>query len=180
MCIALNQPESGVPPEIMQWFAAVDRDRSGFISAKELQAALVNANGKNFSETACRLMIGMFDRDQSGTINAEEFGKLYGYVMEWLRIFHAYDRDQSGHIEESELSQALGQMGFRFTPEFISFLVARSDMANKKEISVDQFIVLCVQIQRFTEAFRSRDTQQQGVISIGFEDFLNVALSCSI
>lgn len=70
-------------------------------------------------------------------------------------------------------------MGFRFTPEFISFLVKRCDPREGK-ISVDNFIVLCVQIQRFTEAFKTRDTQQNGTVTIGFEDFLNVALSCSI
>lgn len=75
---------------------------------------------------------------------------------------------------------ALGQMGFRFTPNFIKFLVSKSDTKEHKEVSVDQFIVLCVQIQRFTEAFRSRDTQQNGTITINFEDFLTVALDCSI
>jgi len=35
--------------------------------------------------------------------------------------------------------------------------------------------ILCV-----TEAFRTRDMQQTGSITIGFEDFLGVALSCSI
>lgn len=70
-------------------------------------------------------------------------------------------------------------MGFRFTPDFINFLTKRSDPKEGK-VSVDQFIVLCVQIQRFTEAFRMRDTQQNGTVTIGFEDFLNVALSCSI
>lgn len=71
-------------------------------------------------------------------------------------------------------------MGFRFSPQFIQFLVAKNDPVNRKEISVDQFIVTCVQIQRFTEAFRVRDTEQKGVITIGFEDFLNVALTNSI
>lgn len=70
-------------------------------------------------------------------------------------------------------------MGFRFTPEFINFLVKKSDPQNNKEVSVDQFIVLCVQIQRFTEAFRQRDTQQNGTITIAFEDFLSVAIGCS-
>lgn len=70
-------------------------------------------------------------------------------------------------------------MGFRFTPEFINFLAKRSDPKDGK-ITVDHFIVMCVQIQRFTEAFRQRDTQQNGTITIGFEDFLNVALSCSV
>jgi hypothetical protein len=34
--------------------------RSGQIDAKELQRALVNGNWSNFSEEACRLMIGQF------------------------------------------------------------------------------------------------------------------------
>lgn len=74
---------------------------------------------------------------------------------------------------------ALSQMGFRFSPQFIQFLVSKSDPATHKEVSVDQFIVLCVQIQRFTEAFRVRDQQQNGTITISFEDFLGVALNCS-
>lgn len=69
-------------------------------------------------------------------------------------------------------------MGFRFTPEFIKFLVKNSESGGK--ISVDEFILLCVKIQRFTEAFKARDTQQNGTVTIGFEDFLNVALSCSL
>lgn len=74
---------------------------------------------------------------------------------------------------------ALTQMGFRFSPEFIRFLIVKSDPENHRIMSVDQFIVVCVQIQRFTEAFRQRDTERNGTISIAFEDFLNVALSCS-
>lgn len=70
-------------------------------------------------------------------------------------------------------------MGFRFSQQFIQFLIQMSDPANKREVSVDQFIVLCVKIQRFTDAFRQRDTQQQGVITINFEDFLGVALNCN-
>ncbi|RVE54874.1 hypothetical protein evm_000641 [Chilo suppressalis] len=168
-----------IAPQVQQWFRAVDKDQSGQISAIELKSALVNAQGKTFSETACNLMIGMFDKDRSGHINLEEFDKLYTYINQWLAVFKTYDTDQSGHIDEQELSKALSQMGFKFSPDFINFLAKRSDTKDGK-ISVDQFIVLCVQIQRFTEAFRVRDTQQNGTVTIGFEDFLNVALSCSI
>ncbi|XP_060800408.1 peflin isoform X2 [Amyelois transitella] len=169
----------GISPQVHQWFRAVDKDQSGFITSNELKIALVNAQGQSFSDTACNLMIGMFDKDRSGTINLDEFDKLYTYINQWLAVFKTYDVDQSGHIDEQELSKALSQMGFRFTPDFINFLSKRSDPRDGK-ISVDQFIVLCVQIQRFTEAFRVRDTQQNGTVTIGFEDFLNIALSCSI
>ncbi|KAK7791110.1 hypothetical protein R5R35_013686 [Gryllus longicercus] len=182
-----GQPGSGYPggqpgvgPEVQQWFAAVDRDRSGRICASELQAALVNGHGKNFSETACRLMIGMFDHDKSGTIDVQEFQMLYNYINQWLATFRSYDKDGSGNVEEHELSQALHQMGFRFSPQFVKFLIEKSDTQNHKYMSVDQFIVTCVQIQRFTEAFRTRDKEMKGIISISFEDFLGVALSCNI
>lgn len=172
-------PPTGVSPEVQRMFDTIDQDRSGKINAKELQAALINGKGQKFSDTVCSLMIGMFDLDKSGTIDINEFEKLFAYINQWLSVFKTYDRDQSGHIEEAELYQALSQMGFRFSQEFIQFLVAKCDPATKKEVSVDQFILLCVQIQRFTDAFRQRDTEQKGVITITFEDFLTVALSAS-
>lgn len=119
----------------------------------------------------------MFDADRSGTIDVFEFDKLFNYINQWLQCFKAYDRDNSGAIEEAELSQAFTQMGFRFSQQFIQFLIAANDPQNRREISVDQFIVICVKIQRLTDAFRQRDTQQQGVITIGFEDFLGLALN---
>lgn len=169
----------GVNPEIQRIFGQVDRDRSGKINAEELKSALVNGRGENFSDQACKLMIGMFDQDQSGTIDLNEFDKLYAYINQWLAAFKAYDKDGSGHIDENELAQAFQQMGFRFTQDFVRFLVGKSDPKNKREISVDQFIVTCVQVQRFTEAFRQRDSEQKGMIQISFEDFITVALSCS-
>ncbi|XP_037954792.1 peflin [Teleopsis dalmanni] len=168
-----------VSPQAQQWFSMVDRDRSGKINSAELQAALVNGRGENFSDNACKLMISMFDSDASGTIDIFEFEKLYNYINQWLTTFKTYDRDGSGHIDSNELTQAFSQMGFRFSQEFIDFLVKKCDPATHKEVSVDQFIVLCVQVQRFTEAFRQRDTQQNGTITIGFEDFLTVAIGCS-
>lgn len=176
---AFAPQNADVSQDVQRWFAMVDRDRSGKINAPELKVALVNGKGENFSEHCCRLMIGMFDKDASGTIDIYEFEKLYNYINQWLAVFKTYDRDQSGYIDEPELTQALTQMGFRFSPEFINFLIKKSDPSTKKSISVDQFIVLCVQIQRFTEAFRVRDAQQSGTISIGFEDFLGIALGCS-
>ncbi|XP_036139672.1 peflin isoform X3 [Monomorium pharaonis] len=159
---------SGINPEVQQWFAAVDKDGSGRITATELQSALANGQG------------GMFDKEKNGTINITEFQALYNYINAWLGVFRGFDHDNSGNIQENELSTALTQMGYKLSPEFIQFLIKKSDLRGHKSITVDQFIVLCVQIQRFTEAFRTRDADQTGTITIGFEDFLGVALSCSI
>lgn len=47
-----------IDPQVQQWFMAVDADRSGRISAHELQQALVNGNWSHFNPETCRLMIG--------------------------------------------------------------------------------------------------------------------------
>lgn len=82
-------------------------------------------------------------------------------------------------IENIHLSHvfciAFTQMGFNFSPNFTKQLTGRSQ--DHKEVTVDEFIVLCVTVQRLTEAFRVRDTQQNGVITINFEDFLTVVLT---
>uniref|UniRef100_A0A6P7GX58 Peflin-like n=1 Tax=Diabrotica virgifera virgifera TaxID=50390 RepID=A0A6P7GX58_DIAVI len=174
-----GQPNQ-INPDVQSWFQAVDKDRSGQISWEELQAALINGQGENFSPTACKLMISMFDIDHSGTIGINEFQLLYNYINQWLAVFKNYDRDGSGSIDETELTQAFQQMGFRFSPEFVKFLLVKSDLKTHSRMSVDQFIVVCIQIQQFTEAFKKKDRELKGVITLGFEEFLGIALSCSV
>ena len=50
----------GVDPNVYSWFMTVDADRSGQITAVELQQALTNGNWSHFNPEACRLMIGMY------------------------------------------------------------------------------------------------------------------------
>ncbi|XP_071143858.1 uncharacterized protein [Mytilus edulis] len=61
-------PPPGIDPSVYQWFLTVDQDKSGHITAHELQQALVNGNWSHFNPETCRLMISMFDRDNTGTI----------------------------------------------------------------------------------------------------------------
>lgn len=96
------------------------------------------------------MFTGLFDKEKKGTINLEEFQALFNYVTSWLEVFRGFDHDNSCSIEEDELSAALIQMGYRLSREFIKFLIKRSDSTEGKKITVDQFIVFCVQLQKFT------------------------------
>ena len=55
--------------------------------------------------------LGMFDRDQSGTINFQEFASLWKYVTDWQNTFRGFDRDNSGSIDRNELRTAMSNFG---------------------------------------------------------------------
>merc|ERR1711963_576410 len=179
-----NQGYGGAPPpnqfggvdaKVQQWFNAVDQDRSGQIDFKELQRALVNGNWSNFSEEACRMMVDMFDRDKTGQINLQEFSSLFNYINQWKSLFESIDRDRSGYIEQAELTQAFNQMGYRFTPTFIENVLSKYEPRTRR-LTLDNFIVVCVQIKRLTDSFRTRDREMRGQAMLQYEDFIGLAL----
>jgi Ca2+-binding EF-hand superfamily protein len=163
----------GIDPNVYQWFVSVDMDRSGKISAQELQTALGNAPWARFSAETCRIMIGMFDRDRTGTIELHEFQALWNYIGQWRAIFDQFDRDRSGAIDGSELNTMLTQMGYRLSPQFIQCLLYRYDPQRKQSLQFDGFVQSCVLLKTLTDAFRQKDTQMRGAIQISYEEFLS-------
>jgi len=168
-------PAQQVDPQVAQWFQAVDQDNSGQIDAKELGQALANGDMSQFSQEACQMMINMFDSNLTGTIDVNEFGKLFQYINQWKAMFEGYDRDRSGQIDQGEFTQALQQMGYRFSPQFVQNLLAKFNPRERK-LTLDNFIIVSVQVKRLTDSFRSRDTQMQGSATMQYEDFIGLAM----
>jgi len=129
----------------------------------------------SFSQEACQMMINMFDTSLSGTIDINEFGKLFNYIQQWKGMFEGYDRDRSGLIDQGEFTQALQQMGYRFSPTFIQNLLSKFNPRERK-LTLDNFIIVSVQVKRLTDSFRSRDTQMAGTASMQYEDFVGLAM----
>jgi hypothetical protein len=75
----------------------------------------------------------------------------------------------------SFLLSAFQQMGFRFSPTFVQNLLAKYDPKTRR-LSLDNFIVACVQIQRLTTSFKTRDREMRGQATMAYEDFIGVAL----
>ncbi|XP_064121777.1 peflin-like isoform X2 [Macrobrachium nipponense] len=166
----------GMDPNVVSWFNAVDQDHSGQINAHELRLALQNGSWSHFSEESCKLMITLFDRDNSGTINIHEFGQLFTFINQWTEVYRRYDHDNSGTIDENEMNTALQQMGFRLSPQFVGFLVSKFSPRERK-ITLDNFIVSNIHIRKLTEAFKARDKEFKGVITIAYEDFISLVLT---
>ena len=85
-----------------------------------------------------RSVNSLFGAAMSWTIHQN----LPSFLAGWLCTFVSYIM--------CSVFAALQQMGFRFSPEFVKFMISKCDLQNHKHMSVDQFIVTCVQIQRFT------------------------------
>lgn len=160
-------------------FSKVDKDGSGYINSKELQAALSNGTWSPFNPETVRLMIGMFDKNQEGRIGFEDFGALWKYVTDWQACFRLFDSDNSGRIDKDELKNALTSFGYTLSDDLIDKMMKKFDRHRQGSILFDDFIQCCVILNSFTCAFRQHDTDQDGVISIHYEQFLNILISLS-
>ncbi|CAI8034746.1 Peflin [Geodia barretti] len=169
-------PPPGVNPELWGWFQSVDADKSGKISAMELRQALVNSNWSHFNQETCRLLIGMFDQNRDGTIDVYEFAALWKYIQEWRQCFDRFDKDRSGNIDASELQQALNSFGYRLSMQFCFLCTRVFDRGDTRTMKFDDFIQCCVMLRSLTEGFKRLDTNRSGVVTINYEQFLEIAI----
>ncbi|XP_057672091.1 peflin-like isoform X1 [Diorhabda carinulata] len=172
--ISRNQ---AIHPAVEKWFTAMDTKNEGRISSKELQQAFEIFQGKRFSDAACKFVVRIFDLDKNGGLDIKEFETLYYHIKLWINAFNTYDKASSGFLDENELDYALRLLDIHFSSDFIHFLVTRSN-PNAKKISLDQYIITCIQIQKFTDEFKRRDPNYTGNINIKYEDFLEMILRC--
>ena len=89
----------------------VDQE-TGIVTISKFQA-LANGDMSMFSEEACRMMINMFDSNTTGTIDIQEFGKLFTFVNEKKGMFESFDRNKEGTLSQDEFLSALQSMGYR-------------------------------------------------------------------
>ncbi|XP_019879050.1 programmed cell death protein 6-like [Aethina tumida] len=173
---------SPMPNRDFLWgvFQRIDTDRSGFINAQELQQALSNGTWSPFNPETVRLMIGMFDKRNMGQVSFDDFGALWKYVTDWQNCFKSFDRDNSGNIDQQELKAALTTFGYRISDQLVSVMISKFDRHGNRTIYFDDFIQCCIILHTLTAAFRQHDTDQDGVITIHYEQFLNMVFSLKI
>jgi len=62
------------------------------------------------------------------------------------------------------------------SPNFVSLVVARFDKLARQSLKLDSFIQCCVMLRGLTDAFRARDTNLNGNITVNYEDFMCMVL----
>jgi len=161
-------------------FQSVDKDRSGAISGSELQTALSNGSWTPFNPETVRLMIGMFDKQNRGVISFEDFGALWKYVTDWQACFRSFDRDNSGNIDQNELRTALTTFGYQLSDNTLQTIMRKFDRHGKHTVLFDDFIQCCIMLHTLTSSFRQYDTDNDGVVTIHYDQFLSMIFSLKI
>lgn len=168
--------EGGADPTLLPLFRAVDKDRTGQLSERELSAALVNGDWTAFDPHTVRMMIRMFDSDRSGTIGFEEFCGLWSFLASWRTLFDRFDADKSGNIQLDEFNNALVAFRYRLSERFVELLFQTYDKRNEGVLSFDLFVQACISLKRMTDVFKKYDDDRDGYITLSFEDFLTEIL----
>lgn len=106
--------------------------------------ALSNGTWSAFNPETVRLMIGMFDRENRGTVSFQDFGALWKYVTDWQNCFKSFDRDNSGNIDKQELKTALTSFGYRLSDHLVEVLLRKFDRFGRGTILFDDFIQCCI------------------------------------
>ncbi|KAJ7076676.1 hypothetical protein B0H15DRAFT_863506 [Mycena belliarum] len=181
-------PPPGADPQLWNWFTSVDTDRSGAITATELERALINGDWTPFDLDTVKLLMTIFDTDRSGTIGFNEFAGLWKYIKDWQNVFKHFDRDRSGSIDLGELRDALAQFGYNLSPTTLGLVQRKYGAAPTPThgmpmhapppgISFDRFVRACVVVKQLSEAFQRLDTDRDGWVQIGYEGFMETVLS---
>ncbi|KAF9904118.1 Programmed cell death protein 6, partial [Lobosporangium transversale] len=130
-----------------------------------------------FNYETVRLMMNMFDTDNSGQINFAEFSGLWKYIEEWRACFVAFDQDKSGSIDFNELKTAMRSFGYNLTDDFLKLLIKKYDRKGRGNVSFDNFVQIAVTVKSLTDAFMRIDREGKGYATIGYEQFLELVVS---
>ena len=71
---------------------------------------------------------------------------------------------------------AFNQMGYRLSPQFANLVVFRFDIHARRTVGLDNFIQASVLLKSVTDTFRAKDTQQQGMVNISYEEFMTMCM----
>jgi len=166
-----NQIQQAELQKLQAWFASVDTDRSGSITAHELQK--VTFGGFPLGLDIALKLVKVFDKDRSGTIDFFEYASMHQFITLMQRSFTNADRDRSGTLDYREIHTALQSSGFTIglAPTQLFFNKVSRGSAH---INFPQFLQLGADIALLRSKFEWSDTDKDGVIHVNFSQLLEI------
>ena len=119
--------------ELKEAFSLFDTDGSGSIDAKELKAAM-RALGFQVKKADVRKMIADIDKDESGTIDFQEFVDMMTGKMserdgkeEIAKVFALFDHEGQGKISFRDLKRVVTELGESISDEEMREMIEEAD-----------------------------------------------------
>ncbi|KAJ6708265.1 PEFLIN [Salix viminalis] len=101
---------------LREWFERVDSEKTGNITATQLQSALAVGN-LEFPLSVVQQMIRMYDSDRNGTMSFDEFVGLNKFLVKVQQAFSDLQRGR-GYLEPDDVYEGLVKTGFSLDSPF--------------------------------------------------------------
>lgn len=163
--------------EATQWFQAIDRDRSGEITANEI-AQCTFANQPLGWDTAAKL-VRVFDKDMTGSIDIFEYSCMHKFLSLMQHAFFSADRDRSGRLDANEIHQAIG-VGQMQVPMPVVQVLYNKYNRDGFGVGFGDFLQLVSHIASAKSAFAWEDQAQggRGAVTIDAFKFIEMSGRC--
>lgn len=169
-------------------FAAVNKSKTGQITAAEVQAALA-AGGLSFSLQACALAVKLHDADDDGSIGRGEFESLHATLDALNTSFGevsgagkgATDDDSRGVLDLRKTEEALEKVGIKADEPALKRAFEAFDPEKTGALCASEFIGLALFLRAADKVFRAFAAgggEGATVVSMNKDQFIYAAASC--
>jgi len=139
---------------IEKWFKFIDLDKNGTLDETELGKALEQA-GFKFAQTLISQLIRVFDFNNSGTVDIDEFVCIYIFLNRMRDAFTVADKDKSGTLELNELETVLGNSDFKLSQESVHALLLKFSQKKAGSLTLEEYTELCVHLGSLRSFFQT-------------------------
>ncbi|KAI3646731.1 hypothetical protein MP228_009659 [Amoeboaphelidium protococcarum] len=130
-------------------------------------------------------------------INYEEFKQLWQYIAQWQDVFVHYDQERRNALSVKQVTALLQSSGFSLSASVINLIVTRiknnnsfassrtssissliyngpgdQDIAGEVLLDFDDFIHMCIIIQKVSKIFNKYDPQKSGTAHMSYDAFV--------
>uniref|UniRef100_A0A8C5GF82 Caltractin-like n=1 Tax=Gouania willdenowi TaxID=441366 RepID=A0A8C5GF82_GOUWI len=133
--------------EIKEAFDLFDTDGTGSIDVKELKVAMRALGFEPKKEEIKKMVADFVDKENSGTINFEDFLTLMTQKMnekdskeEIMKAFRLFDDDGTGKISFKNLKRVAKELGENLTDEELEEMIEEADRDGDGEVNEQEFL----------------------------------------
>ncbi|KAI3636490.1 hypothetical protein MIR68_005435 [Amoeboaphelidium protococcarum] len=130
-------------------------------------------------------------------INYEEFKQLWQYIAQWQDVFVHYDQERRNALSVKQVTALLQSSGFSLSAGVINLIVTRiknnnsfassrtssisslinngpgdQDIAGEVLLDFDDFIHMCIIVQKVSKIFHKYDPQKTGTAHMSYDAFV--------